>query len=50
MKKFKLLCITLVICLVSLTGCDSATIEGTEEEVVEEAAEDAEKKEETDKE
>ena len=36
MKKFKLLCITLVICLVSLTGCDSATIEGTEEDVVEE--------------
>lgn len=35
MKKFKLLCITLVICLVSLTGCGSATVEGTEGEVVE---------------
>ena len=36
MKKFKLLCITLVICLVSLTGCGSATVEGTEGEVAEE--------------
>lgn len=36
MKKFKLLFITLVICLVSLTGCDLATIENTEGEVAEE--------------
>ena len=36
MKKFKLLCITLVICLVSLTGCGSATTESTEGEAVEE--------------
>lgn len=35
MKKFKLLCIALVICLVSLTGCGSATT-GSTEEVVEE--------------
>lgn len=36
MKKFKLLCIILVICLVSLTGCDLATIDNTEGEAVEE--------------
>ena len=36
MKKFKLLCITLVICLVSLTGCDLATTENTERETVKE--------------
>ena len=36
MKKLKLLCIILVICLVNLTGCNLATIDNTEGEAVEE--------------
>lgn len=33
MKKSKLLCTILAICLLSLTGCDLATVENTEEVV-----------------